>query len=224
MKQRSNILKDFYTKLAPSYDEVTLSDEAKWIAPRVVNEYLEEILEPSMSIIDIGVGTGQSIKMPYNLGCKVTGLDLSPEMIKFAQTSYPKGKFLVADLEKEWPLNQKYDVVIASGVLEFVENIELVFSKTYTHLKRSGYFIFTYEKFISDHDLQQFREAKLGEGLFNEVPEEFSFRVYRRTEAELAQSLEAKNFKILKKHEFISYYKKDGEYPVTYGIILAQKT
>lgn len=70
------------------------------------------------SVLDVGCGFGELarfLSQRYQ-AVSYTGIDLVPEFIEVAKNRFPKYRFLARDyLEK--PLDEKFDVIVASGTL-----------------------------------------------------------------------------------------------------------
>ncbi len=72
---------------------------------------------PGMSVIDLGVGTGNLSQWFVDSGCQVLGVDFSSEMIQKARQKVPELELVQADLVlEEWPpaLNQPFDRVVSN--------------------------------------------------------------------------------------------------------------
>jgi SAM-dependent methyltransferase len=70
------------------------------------------------SVLDVGCGFGEMarfLKKRYK-DVKYTGVDIVPEFIDEAKKKYPEYQFEVLDYFED-PMNEKYDVVMASGTL-----------------------------------------------------------------------------------------------------------
>ncbi|MEK7188512.1 MAG: class I SAM-dependent methyltransferase [Patescibacteria group bacterium] len=70
------------------------------------------------SVLDVGCGFGELARfLPQRYEeVSYTGIDLVPEFIEVAKSRFPKYRFLARDyLEK--PLDEKFDVIVASGIL-----------------------------------------------------------------------------------------------------------
>lgn len=64
-------------------------------------------------ILDVGCGTGEPIaKFFIENGYQITGVDASQKMIDLCQQSFPKGKWILADM-RNLNFQEEFDVVIA---------------------------------------------------------------------------------------------------------------
>ena len=92
LKEGPLLYDDFYANV---YDELVFN--------KMKNDYeigqMVDITKPSDTsiILDIGCGTGHHASSLAAHGYKVVGIDLSPSMIKKAQSTYPELEFKVAD-------------------------------------------------------------------------------------------------------------------------------
>ena len=75
--------------------------------PKIISSHVNGNLA-----IDFGCGTGRSTRFIKNLGFKVIGIDISPEMLQIAKKSDPSGEYqLVSDGEYSHLGLSKYDLV-----------------------------------------------------------------------------------------------------------------
>jgi SAM-dependent methyltransferase len=67
-------------------------------------KWLVQQLPPDVHVLDLGCGTGlPTARQLAEAGLRVTGIDLSPEMVRLARENVPEGEFLcmdIADVEK----------------------------------------------------------------------------------------------------------------------------
>jgi len=109
-------------------------------------EYVLSLVpEGTKTVLDIGCGNGELAEALRDKGCRVTGVDISEKAVEEAK------KFLddsfCFDIEKEnWPeelLSKKFDLVIASEVVEHIFD-PVIFMKKIKHLlKTDGKVIIT---------------------------------------------------------------------------------
>ena len=76
-------------------------------------------LQPAMSVLDLGTGTGNLAAQFLAQGCQVWGLDFSQEMLAEARVKLPAAAFVHADLLGDWPplIQRKFDRVVSGYVL-----------------------------------------------------------------------------------------------------------
>lgn len=95
-------------------------------------------------ILDAGCGPGSHSKRFIEQGAEVTGFDVSEEMVKTCKKNCGgKGEFFVADLETVTFKPHTFDLVNASMVLMYIENIEPVFKSFASWVKKDGTVIFS---------------------------------------------------------------------------------
>lgn len=104
-----------YSRMARYYDLLS----SKNVDYRALTDYLERVfakhkkLGKSGSILDVACGTGNYTFMLANDGCKVTGIDVSGDMLRVARSkaaSKTNPVFLKMDMRKI-QLKDKYDIV-----------------------------------------------------------------------------------------------------------------
>ncbi len=77
-------MSDDYALLAPIYKQLGLADFAEAVTPQVIN-FAQSGDWVGRRIVDLGCGTGASVRWFASHGYNVTGIDLSPSMLKVAQ-------------------------------------------------------------------------------------------------------------------------------------------
>jgi len=110
-------------------------------------------LQRNDHVLDIGSGFGGLAKyMVDNYGCKVTGINISKEQLKYSRelcAQYIKNgqiKFIDCDYRATpliWPDNEKYDKIVSVGFCEHVgtNNYKVFCQKAYDCLKDGGLFL-----------------------------------------------------------------------------------
>jgi SAM-dependent methyltransferase len=111
----------------------------------VIDELLIPVLPKNARILDLCCGTGQMAHELSSRGYKITGLDGSREMLKFAGQNAPRVKFILDDA-RSFKLPAEFDSVISvfdslNHILK-VEEITSVFYNVYDCLKPGGFFLF----------------------------------------------------------------------------------
>ena len=86
----------------------------------------------------VGCGYGFEVEFLIKKGWKITGFDISPDAVETCKQRY-EGKFFVHDVEK--PIEGKYDLIVASEVLEHLPNPGKAIENMNSCLLDSGYLI-----------------------------------------------------------------------------------
>lgn len=79
----------------------------------VIKRVLLARLAEGARVLDVGCGTGYLAGRLAERGFAVTGLDISPEMVKNARENVPNGAFLVADL-RHFALKTRFSAAVAT--------------------------------------------------------------------------------------------------------------
>ena len=98
---------------------------------------LKEILNPHGTIIDVGCATGYTTNFLHNLGLDAIGIDVSPEMIRYAAEKYPHLRFCVCSAEEMSRVVTGVDYVYIAGVLS-EENADNILDECHRTLKNNG--------------------------------------------------------------------------------------
>jgi len=91
--------------------------------------------------LDAACGTGRYSKFLHTLGHEVTGVDLSPAMLRHAKTRNRKIKFIKSDL-RALPLNNdNFDLVICALVLTHFSDINQILTELFRVVRSGGHII-----------------------------------------------------------------------------------
>lgn len=100
---------------------------------------------PGASILDLCCGTGQLAKALAARGYRVTGVDGSEQMLRYARRNAPIAKFYCADA-RSFDLPNEFAVVLSTydslNHLLALEDLASVFGNVYRHLQAGGSFVF----------------------------------------------------------------------------------
>ncbi len=100
------------------------------------------------SILDAACGPGKYAEILLQRGATVTGVDMSPSMIRLAkERNAGQGTFYVHDLST--PLTEEsdesYDIVICALALHYIEDWTVTIEEFYRVLKRDGLLVISIE-------------------------------------------------------------------------------
>lgn len=223
-EKKVKIIEKYNDILAPKYDGATLG-EFKWTPPREANKLILPYIKPGFNVLDIGIGTGQSSEELFKAGCKICGIDISQKMIEICRDKFPEFELYQADLEEGLPMftDRSFDVIMAIGILEFIEDINKTINLLVNFLKPSGFLCFTFEKYLPKHRLQKWTKSEMGRGAIDPIPELLTFSNYRYTLREIKKTVQNHKLKILRTKRFKAYLKSKEKIPIFYEIVLAQK-
>lgn len=93
-------------------------------------------------ILDFGCGTGIYAKLLTKKGAILKGFDISPEMIKIAKQENPNLDLKIGSGYKI-PFNEKFDMVLASLVVHYLEDWNTMLKEVARVLNKNGIFIFS---------------------------------------------------------------------------------
>jgi SAM-dependent methyltransferase len=139
------------------YDNPTFFDGYKKLRenPSAANIIVEKpaifSLIPNLkgkSIMDLGCGYGENCKEFSRLGAsKVLGIDISEKMLQVAnkENKCDNINFVKMSMNDLSTIDGKYDVVVSSLAVHYVENFDNLVNNVYNLLSDNGYFIFSQE-------------------------------------------------------------------------------
>lgn len=141
--QRLRLLRQYWDKEADSFDK----EPDHGLADPVVLEAWTTLLDawlphPQAKILDIGCGTGSLTVVLAGLGHLVTGIDLSPVMISYAERKAARAGLPLSFhvMEASFPRfsSQQFDGIICRHLLWSLPNIADVLRHWVTLLKPGG--------------------------------------------------------------------------------------
>jgi len=99
-------------------------------------------------ILDLGCGFGEHCVKFVELGAeKVVGIDISQKMLEIAEkeNNNPKISYLNMAMEDIDGLNEKFDIVVSSLAMHYIEDYFGVAKNVYNLLENDGLFVFSQE-------------------------------------------------------------------------------
>mgnify|MGYP001575139132 CR=1 FL=1 len=128
--------------------------------------FLETIMRPGMSVLDVGCATGElyhGLKERYG-AVRYVGMDIAPHMIACARqfahgsdaATFIAGNILDSDENLK---GEQFDVVTATGVFQHEPNYEKLFEKMIAHTKIGGHLLFDVKLFHSHPALRDITQA-----------------------------------------------------------------
>ncbi|HEY6906356.1 MAG TPA: class I SAM-dependent methyltransferase [Ignavibacteriaceae bacterium] len=125
---------NLWSKQYDSNTNKTRDVEAKALRTTLANYHFDRVLE-------IGCGTGKNTEWLLQNTNSLTAVDFSEEMIELAMSKIKsdKVKFIRADINKSWDfIEDKFDIVSFSLVLEHIENLDHIFMEASNVLLPGG--------------------------------------------------------------------------------------
>lgn len=119
-------------------------------AYQVMDQKLVDIIRQSLArsnvvnpqVLDLGCGPGSLVRRLQQIpGIRLTGVDLSPEMIRYARERYPEVTFQVGDTESLGFADGTFDAVLCSGMLHHLPSLALALPEIRRVLKPGGILI-----------------------------------------------------------------------------------
>ncbi len=129
---------DAYNLWATQYD--TNENKTRDVESLALRTTLADILFETC--LEIGCGTGKNTEWLITKAKQITAVDLSEEMLAKAKTKITaeEVQFICADINSKWTfLNERYDLVTFSLVLEHIQNLDHIFSEAAKSLIPGGH-------------------------------------------------------------------------------------
>jgi len=120
---------------------------------RYILPYINDILtiSPDLNVAEIGCGFGGNLKPFLERGCRVVGIDISPNSIEIAENLYKNDKnrnnlqLLARDVYKISPEElPAFDLIFMRDTLEHIHNQELFMQYVKSFLKPNGKLFFAF--------------------------------------------------------------------------------
>jgi len=148
-QQRSDAgyVRHLFDQFAADYDQRMIG-QLGYAAPQILRELADMVMpgRDSLSILDLGCGTGLTGVAFEDLAYRLDGIDLSPAMIEKARARNLYDHLAVADIETTLAgEGVSYDLVLAADTLVYLGDLEPIFASVHGRMKPDGFFLFTVE-------------------------------------------------------------------------------
>lgn len=133
---------DYFDQSASAYERLARTRPEFVERLAVFTRLAIQNLRPGGRVLDVGCGTGLMCRALSDRGMAVTGIDGSEAMVALARESVPSGTFYVEPLPLAGVtvqgLDGKFDVVIASSVIEYLADDRSFMEQIYSFLVPGG--------------------------------------------------------------------------------------
>lgn len=142
------MLKEFYNTSA-GYSSMLAEQDTKPF--RFLTEMAQKWIPQGAHILDLGCGQGLSSYLLWQSGYKVTGIDLSEQLISIARARYAREniRFFVGDAEELKFADEEFDAVVSWALVEHLVHVEKAFSEMQRLVKKGGVVIIFASNMIS---------------------------------------------------------------------------
>jgi predicted TPR repeat methyltransferase len=147
-RSNAGYVRHLFDQFSADYDARMIA-QLRYSAPSILRNLAATVwpdAQPhSLSILDLGCGTGLAGIAFADLASESHGIDLSPAMIEKARAREIYDQLTTEDIETELPANT-YNLVIAADTLVYLGALERLFRNVRVALKADGLFLFTVEQ------------------------------------------------------------------------------
>ena len=124
---------NFFDNLAEGWDAEQIPKDA------IIEKILDNGgVDPHKDILDIACGTGTLFPFYWERNVKsVTGIDISPEMVKIAKGKFPETEIICGDAE-EYHFDKKFDVIMIYNAFPHFPDPEKLIKNLADYLNDKG--------------------------------------------------------------------------------------
>lgn len=123
---------EFFDTCAPQWDADMIRND------NVINEILDlSRIKKDTRVLDVACGTGVLFDDYIQCGACITGLDISPQMVRIAREKFPHINILCADAETD-KIQGKFDVIMIYNAFPHFPNPQALIQNLADALTPSG--------------------------------------------------------------------------------------
>ncbi len=93
---------------------------------------------PETELLDIGCGSGYALQMAAAAGARVTGLDITPELLVIARERVPDATLVTGGMDSLPFAAESFDAVVAFNALQFADAPQAATSEAARVVRRGG--------------------------------------------------------------------------------------
>jgi predicted TPR repeat methyltransferase len=142
------VIQQLYQRFSSFY-EFNVCEELYYEAPQRLFELIKVVLgdRRELAVVDLGCGSGLAGVLLKSVAARISGVDLSPEMIELARARNIYDQLEVAEITA-WLAGNKdhFDLMAACDCLIYFGDLRQVVIPAAKKLKRDGVFAFTVER------------------------------------------------------------------------------
>jgi ubiquinone/menaquinone biosynthesis C-methylase UbiE len=192
------------------------AEQAERYIPKDQIDDFVQLLQNGSKILDAGCGSGRDSRVLQNKGMKVTGVDLSEELLKIARSNNRDISFINADLRALPFPDQSFEGVWSHASLVHVASIkdaELIIREFYRVLKTDGMLHIYTQASTSVHSAIEQPKNGAGAGRF----------FFKYVKEELRETLERVGFVEIKCSQFVDPFAKEKNSTIEWILYLGKK-
>ena len=147
MRSDAGYVRHLFDQFSADYDTRMLG-QLSYAAPQILLDLAAMVMpgRESLTVLDLGCGTGLAGLAFKPLAARLEGIDLSPAMIEKARARDIYDALTVADLQSALGApGPAYDLILAADTLVYLGDLHAVFEGVRNRLAPEGYFLFTTE-------------------------------------------------------------------------------
>ncbi len=103
---------EFWDEMAPYYDEYVASTRYRFFKPEDEAKFFDKLFKGRRLILDLGCGTGRTIRLLSGLGYEFVGIDISKKMLQIAK-GFEQNSYVLADIRHLPFLDSTFDTAFS---------------------------------------------------------------------------------------------------------------
>lgn len=142
--QNQKAEREFNDKLSETYFSIWDEYPIQKFTTEIESTFLKKYLRTGSNVLVLGCGGGREIQTLLEIGCSITAVDISPEMIKKGKLRYPNESI-------DWRVHDLHDlpndlgsyeaVILLGAVFNYLKNPVHCLKSARTHMTENGILI-----------------------------------------------------------------------------------